>query len=483
MQFIEYVRFARNTGGVTPRVWVLTDDPTPANAAALRRAGAEHVLSKRDPARLGKVLVALLHSTNRKTTSASKTVDPAPTPKDTSTRRMSTTPKSGENSIHVTALKVVSLLVLTAVVLVGVAYAWQTFFAATPVEVATVRRGTIELTATTSGLVVSKRQVDLTATQAGQLYKTYVNEGDLVRKGEALATLDNRDATVNVRRAEAQVFRYRTELNLAEKALKAWRTLNDAKKSPQIVLDAEASRAMASARLRVAEQELRSAQVTLDRLVISAPFAGAITRSLAVDGKWVEAGVPVFTLADMTEREVALRLPVDVGQDLAAGLPVRMMLDSAANPEDVWQETVVRVVTTAESSADARTPTTIYTTLGDDAPVLRIGQRVAARIVTDVAHDVVVAPFDGLLVRNGQSFAAVVVDGRVSLRPVELGLQHEGDVEIRAGLRPNEQVVISHVHLDDGQRVTLARAGYGGAGAGAGAQAAPQNITSGITPQ
>lgn len=481
VQFIEYVRFARNIGSPPPRLWVLTDDPTPANAAALRRAGAEHVLSKRDPARLGKAVVALLHSASKKAASAARAIDPAPTApaKDPSPPRARTAAKPVEKGRRVTAFKVVSFLALTTIAMIGGVYGWQMLFAATPVEVATVRRGTVELTAMTSGLVVSKRQVDLTPTQAGQLYKTYVNEGDLVRKGEALATLDNREATVNVRRAEAQVFRYRTELNLAEKALKAWRALSDAKKSPQIVLDAEASREMASVRLRVAEQELRAAQVTLDRLVISAPFAGAITRSLAIDGKWVEAGVPLFTLADMAEREVALRLPADVGQDLAAGLPVRMMLESTAEPQDGWQETVVRVVTTPESSAATRTSTTIYTTLGDDAPVLQIGQRVAARIVTDVAHDVVVAPFDALIVRNGQSFAAVVVDDRVSLRPVELGLQHEGDVEIRAGLRPSELVVISHIHLDDGQRITVARAGD----AGAGAQAAPKDAGSDKPPQ
>lgn len=463
IQFIEQVRTTRGERTALPQIWVLTENLTSANVNALHAAGAEHILDKRDPLRLGNALFALSAG---KSESKSSDLKEAETPKRPELneprpkRTPSATAKKPPNALLNLAMRfrsrafpALGFVALTFVVAGGVWLGWTTLLARTPVDAVTAQRGTVELTAAATGLVVSKRQVDLTPTQTGQLYRVYINEGDLVRKGEALATLDNREATVNVRRAEAQMFRFKTELSLANKALQASRDASETSIPAQTESDAENERAVIGSKLRVAEQELNAARVTLDRLRITAPYSGAITRSWAIEGKWVEAGTPLFTLADLSAREVALHIPANMEQNVATGLPVRLFVES--NGEN-WKETVARVVNERMPSNNkgARTQTTVFVTLGDDA-ALPLGQRVLAQIVTEVAANAVVVPFDAVIDRNGNKFVAVVNEGRAVIRPVDLGIQNRRDVEIRAGLQAGEVVVTSHVHLDDGQRVAI----------------------------
>jgi|GEM_PF-4497835 len=466
VELIEHLRASRGQRTSRQRVWVMTADATPANVKSLRSAGAEHVLDKRDPIRLGNAVFALSAGKVAKPSSA-KTVKP-PTRAIKSVQSTAPTAAAKAPAERIKANYRLSLsqlrnfagptlgfFALTTVVAGGVWFGWQNLFAKTPVEAVYVQRGNVEVTAAATGLVVSKRQVDLPPTQTGQLYRVFVNEGDLVRKGEVLATLDNREATVNVRRAEAQVFRFRTELDLADKALRAWRAASEGETSAQIEVDAQTAPAIARTKLRVAEQELEAARVTLDRLKITAPFAGAITRSTAIEGKWAVAGAPLFTLADLNAREVALHVPVEMAQNLAAGLPVRLLTES--NGGDQWQEKVARVVN--DKRFDKRNSThaqsTVFVTLGDDATALQLGQRVLAKIVTEVATNTNVVPFDAVVVRNGKNFVAVINNGRVVMRPVELGIQNEREFAVRAGLKPGEAVITSHINVENGQRVAI----------------------------
>jgi len=468
VQLIEHLHASRGHRTFRQRIWVLTADATPANVKSLRTAGAEHVLDKRDPIRLGNAVFALSAGKVAKPAGAKTVEQPIRAPRmGASTAPAAATQAPAEKSkanyrpsislSHVRRFvgPTLGFFALTTVVAGGVWFGWQNLFAKTPVEAVYVQRGNVEVTAAATGLVVSKRQVDLPPTQTGQLYRVFVNEGDLVRKGELLATLDNREATVNVRRAEAQVFRFRTELDLADKALRAWRAASEGETSAQIEVDAQSTPAMARTKLRVAEQELEAARVTLDRLKITAPFAGAITRSTAIEGKWAVAGAPLFTLSDLNAREVALHVPVDMAQNLATGQPVRLLTETNAGEQ--WQEKIVRVVSerATDKRASAHAQTTVYVTLGDDATALQLGQRVLAKIVTDVATNTNVVPFDAVVVQNGKNYVAVVNDGRVVMRAVELGIQNEREVAVRAGLKPGEAVITSHINVENGQRVAI----------------------------
>lgn len=456
VQFVEDARFAQASGDTPPRVWVLTADLAPDNVNALRRAGAEHVLPKHDPVQLGATLVELFDG---------KDVTHA---LDGATRIVADSAMSRAGSRMSSPLKQLKwptwgYLAFTAALFTGGWTAWHTVIDKIPVDVVAARRGALEITIGAHGVVVSKRQVDLPPAQAGQLHHVFINEGDLVRKGETLATLDNREATINVRRAEAQVFRLRTEFNVADKVLHAARAAAATETpAPSSITAAESARAVARAQLRVAEQDLQAAKLALDRLVIVAPFAGVVTRSSAVEGKWVEPGEPLFTLADLSAREVELRLPVDVAQNVGAGMAVKFSVEN--DTREQWQEKIARAISNpgGGNALGMRAQTTLYATLGDDAPALQLGQRVTARIVTDAIADTIIAPSEAVFERAGKHYVAIADDERVVIRPVHLGLQNDNDVALRSGVSVNESIILSRTPLEDGQRVVVRQSAVDG---------------------
>lgn len=448
VQLIEYARLMGKPGVSSPRVFVLTDNPEPENADALMRAGAECVLHKSNPEQLGTYILNLIEA---------KSADPSHP--ELAARAEEISPPVAEYDAKPPISSVRSSLlfaqILAIAMLIGVAwFVWQVFSPSPRVSAARANVDTVEQVLRASGNVISQRQVKLAPSLTGQLYHVYLGQGDLVRKGETLATLDNREAIINVRRAEAQMYRYRTEVNLANKALKGLTAQADATNSRRALLDLEKERAQATAQLRAAEQALQTAQLTLDRLSITAPFAGVLIESNAIEGMWAEAGVPVYTLADLETQEVAMRVDAETAEQVSAGYPVRFSVNNALDQS--WDETIVRVVPDGNAPDGAASGgATIYASLGDNGPLLPFGARVNAQIITAAVSGVVVVPREAIVVREGASFVGVIENDKINFRPVDLGLQSSSMVEIRSGVMSGEIVALSAGALRDGQSVDV----------------------------
>ena len=343
------------------------------------------------------------------------------------------------------------------VALVGVAligwFGWQYFADKIPVEVTTAKLGNVTRSVAVTGQVASKRQVDLPATSAGQLFRVYAEEGGLARKGEKLAALDNREALINVRRTEAQVFRYHTEIELADRALTDLRAQSTEMISQTMVSDIKANKSLAQSKLKVAEQDLQAAQLVLDRLTIAAPFAGVIARSYAIEGRWVEAGTPVFTLADIDALEVALRVRGDGAQNLQVGQTIRFADAGGLT----WSGTIQHLSDGAEGSAAPHAKygsgVVAIATLNDDAPPLALDQHVSGEVITEAAANSVTVPFEAVVQREGRDYVAVVDGAKVHFAAVEVGARNLSKVAIVNGLIAGDQVILPREPLSEGQRI------------------------------
>lgn len=503
--FIERARaLVQATGAVLP-VLVLTSDASPANVQALRRCGADRILTKNAVNLEQHILAFVAHglaSAERATpprehSNASASVaSPPSVPVPSSPMGASAAPPSAKAADPAPAMAPLSLSPAAAAVqsaaLAGAAadfqsssaaqpkpartgtrfrlgwgiavllmlgsgvLLWQQLLVRTPVELVSAKLGTVSHSVGGTGYVVSKRQVDLPPPQAGQLYRVNAQEGNLVRKGEPLATLDNREALINVRRAEAQVYRFRTEIELADKTLREWRAQENQEVSALMVRDMQSSRALAAAKLRIAEQDLKAAQLAVDRLAVEAPFAGMITQSFAVEGKWVEPKTSLFTLADLESWEVAVRVKGLEAGDVTAGQTVRLSTEGAAGEE--WTEKVLRVAgpgSATEAAGQPQGDAIVYVSLGDEAPAVEFGERVSAEIVTESVNKTVKVPYEAVVNRDGKTYVAMVEEQRVVYRPVEVGVRSLMEVEIVKGLSPGDQTILPRAPLAEGQRVKV----------------------------
>jgi membrane fusion protein (multidrug efflux system) len=67
---------------------------------------------------------------------------------------------------------------------------------------------------------------------------------------------------------------------------------------------------------------------------------------------------------------------------------------------------------------------------------------IEVRLATDVRPNAVVIAEDAVLPLQGANFAWVVIDGKATRRPLELGVRTPGFVEALAGVEAGEQVVV-----------------------------------------
>jgi len=374
-------------------------------------------------------------------------------------------------------------IALGAVVLVAGAAAWWLGRERAPlVETATVRsagpEGSISVL-DASGYVVARRQATVSSKITGRIVEVLVEEGQAVGEGDVLARLDDAVASRELALSRAELAaagsalkEIEVRLREARLELERSRDLRRAGVASQSALDmAEAEADSLAARLDSARDEVAVAghRVALavqavEDTFIRAPFDGVAVSKDAQPGEMispVSAGggftrTGVSTIVDMGSLEIEVDVNEAFIQRVEPGQEVLATLD--AYPD--WR-IPARVITTVPA-ADRQKATfkvrIAFQELGDPRILPDMGVKVAFQAEMDEAE---AAPGPSLLVpreairREGDVTVVFVVrDGTVERRAVTEGRATGDDVEVRAGLREGEVVVVSPPEqLRDGDRV------------------------------
>jgi len=160
---------------------------------------------------------------------------------------------------------------------------------------------------------VEARDADLSFQVSGRIATMPANEGAAVKKGDVVATLDDSDYKLGLRRAQAEyaaaratVVQAKAHLKLTTSELNRLTPLADKDLvSPQQIEEAQTSNESAAADLeranaqvKVTAAALSTAQHQLNYVQLTAPNDGIISSRLAEIGEVVPAGKPVFSLAE-----------------------------------------------------------------------------------------------------------------------------------------------------------------------------------------
>ncbi len=114
----------------------------------------------------------------------------------------------------------------------------------------------------------------------GQVTNVKIKEGDLVKKGQLLLSIDDNVQKVQIEQAKAQ-------LDLAEVQLQQ---ASNQKEYKAVVLQKN-----------LAEANVKAAQLSLDKTVIKSPMDGIVVNQLVNEGELVTLGSPVVRLQDNQE--------------------------------------------------------------------------------------------------------------------------------------------------------------------------------------
>lgn len=227
------------------------------------------------------------------------------------------------------------------------------------------------------------------------------------------------------------------------------------------VARAEAALAVAKARIDVVASEVALAEARVQRLEtlaeyarIRAPFDGVVTRRMVDPGALVQdstksGGMPLFTVQRIDRMRVAFDVPEVDLPFVTRG--ARATIRPLAAVGAALEGTVSRIATSLETGTR-----TMRAEIDLENPEGRLfdGMYVQVVLSVDVRPDALTIPAAALLHEAGKAFVYVVNAGTVEKRELGMGLDDGIDVEVRSGMKADEQVVIVGMALiSPGERV------------------------------
>lgn len=177
---------------------------------------------------------------------------------------------------------------------------------------------------TSSGPIVVENQLDVAALRDGVVAQILADTGKMVRRGELLARLDDRQlasdheaAQANLRALEADVKNWEADVKVLEADLSRARKMWDAQLITKEQLDHAEFKVVADRyelereRQNYAHQQdvIRSLELELEKTRIAAPFDGVVARRYVRLGQRVASGDRLFWVTATAPLRVKFTLP------------------------------------------------------------------------------------------------------------------------------------------------------------------------------
>jgi multidrug efflux system membrane fusion protein len=332
---------------------------------------------------------------------------------------------------------------------------------AVPVYTATVVQRAVPLTRTAVGLVQPLHTVALQSQVDGVIAKVHFTEGDFVKAGALLVTLDQRPFQTALSSAKALLAQARANADKAEADYQRYVTLHDQK----AVSDSDFTQyatAATGARAAVAVQEAAvvSAQLNLDYTEIRAPIDGRTSRLAQREGALIKANdsaQPLLILNQMAPIGVAFALPESdlaaVRAALAAG-PVA----ASALAQGEGQQPVSGRLDYLDNTVGPTTGTIALRAAFDNQDgALWPGQFVDVVVALGRLPNALVVPGTAIVPGQlGNQIFVVKPDGTIDVRLVHTGVTDGADIVVLDAVHAGETVVTDgQLRLLPGTPVTV----------------------------
>ncbi len=328
-----------------------------------------------------------------------------------------------------------------------------------PVTVAKTVLRTVPVQFRAIGHVEPIANVEVRARIGGELNRVWFAEGQSVRSGATLFTIDPRPYDAALRQAEAQLARSQALLRKAEKDVERYADLVKQdfvtrEEYDLIVASAESLRASVGADQANAD----NARLQVAYCTITAPVAGRTGNLMVKPGNLIKANAdaPMVTLNQIRPIYVGFSVPAQILPEVRRprGGTIRV---TATLPGDSGEPSE-GTLTFIDNSVDAATSTILLkATFPNEDERLWPGQFVSIVVTLGEEPDRVVAPVPAVQTGQlGQYVFVVKDDSTVEMRPVKVARIGETGAVIAEGLSAGETVVTDgQLRLVPGARVEI----------------------------
>ena len=295
------------------------------------------------------------------------------------------------------------------------------------------------------GRAEALEKVDLRARVQGFLGPRLFKEGDDVKEGQVVFTIEREPFEAAVDQRKAQLAAAQATLANADQQLQRTTELARKGNAPIAQLDQRtAEQGQAKAAVMEAEANLRDAQIQLSYTEIKTPISGRIGRAAVSPGNLVgpDSGVlatvvqddPMQVLFSVTQREMLEANDSEVTGKVRAR--VRLANGSLYSEKGRIDFLDVQV----NPRTDGQTVRAMFPNPDD---ILTSGQTVRVIIEEKGGDQVVVIPQSAIAIDQTGSYVFVVgQDNKVEQRRVRLGAEREGLAVVDQGVEAGERVVV-----------------------------------------
>ncbi|MDT8367698.1 MAG: efflux RND transporter periplasmic adaptor subunit [Longimicrobiales bacterium] len=351
-----------------------------------------------------------------------------------------------------------------------------------------VERRDLVATVSASGNIRARRQVDISSDISARVTELLVEEGDDVTAGETLLRLDRTQFVAALQRAQASLSQ--EEARFTQTKVNQVRAESTYNRTAQLLAaaipvvsqdefeEAETALEVANANLeaaRFAVDQARAgvaeAEDRLSKTTVIAPIDGKVTRLNVEEGETVIVGTMnnpgslVLSISDLSVMEVVVEVDETDVSKISLGDSARVEID--AFPNRAFWGRISQIGNSAirppseQNTAQPAIDFEVVITIEEPGEQLRPDLSATAEIVTDQRMDAVAVPIIALTVRDRADVDStrfelpppaeagvqdvegvfVLEDGRVTFRPVVVGITGQDHFEAISGLEPGAEIV------------------------------------------
>lgn len=360
-----------------------------------------------------------------------------------------------------------------------------------PVSVTTVKaeKRDVVVTLDANGTVTPLNQVDVRPQVSSVVGRVHVREGQFVKAGELLFTLDARADEVNVAKARAQLQKDEATLADAQRQFTRTQDLFRQQFVSQSAVDSNQTQ-VESARAVVAASRaaLQATQVALGYNRIAAPSAGRVGAINVYAGSYVQPSTSLVTITQLDPIAVSFNVPQRNLGDALAGLrtgsaPVTVQLPEA-------KANLVGRLQFVDSAVDAGSGSVrVKAQFDNKENRLWPGAYVTVKMGVRTLKDAVVVPQAAVIQSPRGTIVYLLEGNKAAVRRVEVAYASGNDAAV-TGLEGGERVILEgRQNVRSGSTVIERPQGGGGskrpggaASGGASGAAGPAPGASGTSP-
>jgi membrane fusion protein (multidrug efflux system) len=350
-------------------------------------------------------------------------------------------------------MKRIAYLILAVALLAGAGFTWKHFSKpqsapvgkpgagparALPVKAAAVGRGTVTDGVTAVGTLLANESVMIRPEVDGRIEAFHFQEGQLVRKGDKLVSLDASEVEAQLKSAVAAANLNRSRLKRSEELL---------------AKNFISAQAMDEIRENLNQSLAREAEIKakLAKSTILAPFEGVTGLRQVSPGAYAKAGQDIARLEGIGVLKLDFRVPEAYLRRIRTGQPLVINVD--AYPGESFNGSIYAI----EPAVDESTRTVLLRARLPN-PGVRLKPGMFARVNLDLERreNALLVPEQAIVPRGDGRFVFRIAEGKAQLVKVEMGARRPGEVEILKGLEAGDTIVVDgQLKLQDGAAVSV----------------------------